>query len=93
VYVPVKVFPIVVVPVKETAEATGRLEATTGPTLELCTAVPVVGGTVATGVTSNLIYLPTSDGEMAYVLDVAPLIAVYVPVDVVASSHLNVETP
>jgi hypothetical protein len=60
---------------------------------ELREAEPVVGGTVATGVTSNLIYLPTSEDSKTYALEVAPLIFPYVPFEVVDSSHLNVETP
>ena len=46
-----------------------------GPTDALCTAVPVVGVPVAeTGVTSNIMFVPSSTAIRSYVTAVAPVI-------------------
>jgi len=77
--------------VKDVAEETPELLIC--PLALLNTAAPVVGGIVATGVTSNLIYFPISADTNVYEDEVAPEIAEYDPSEESELNHLNVDVP
>ena len=79
------------VPEIETDDAVGYEEGAMAAVGELYVEDPVGGGTDAIGVTRNSRNLPTSLEKRVYVLAVAPVMPVYVPFVVVASSQWNVE--